>query len=327
MSYRYGAHGIVVSSEVELPLPAVSTIGGPPDLALRVGATRPVPDDPAPGRSLAELERDGRRIYSFAQDGDRTVLRYPGLCDLVGDPALTEVTAHLHPGADPTLLGVLGSGNLLAVHLLLRHHLVLHASAVCHDGRAVAFVGASGMGKSTLAAAYCEAGAALVADDVLRVDCGPDRLTRVYPGATENRLRTGAAELAYAGPAGEVRRTADGRLAVRSRRMVAGPLPLSACVVPRMCPDAEQVRVRRLRPVAAMQWLLLFSKVPGWFDPGWIFQAIGDLVERVPVFEVTVPWGIPFSQETLTDLLGGVSGPLVDEIGVGSDRMPAVAEA
>ena len=312
MAYRYGAHGLVVSSEVELALPAVPSIAGAPDLTLRVGATRPVPDDPAPGRPLAELDRDGQRVYSFAQDGERTVLRYPGLCELVGDRALSEVTAHLHPGVDPKLLGVLGSGNLLAVHLLLRHQLVLHASAVCHEDRALAFVGASGMGKSTLATAFCAAGAALVTDDVLRVDLGPDGVVRVHPGAIENRLRTGAAELAYRGPAGEVRHTADGRLAVRSRRRVIEPLALAACVLPRMCPDADRVLVRRLRPVAAMQWLLRFPKVPGWRDPrstGRLFQAVGDVVERVPVFEATIPWGIPFHTETLTDLLDGITAP------------------
>lgn len=329
MPYRYSAHGLVVSSEVELALPAAPSIAGSPDLTFRVGPTRPVSDHPAPGRPLAELDRDGRRVYSFAQDGDRTILRYPTLFELVGDLALSEVTAHLHPGADPKLLGVLGSGNLLAVHLLLRHQLVLHASAVRHDDRALAFVGCSGMGKSTLAAAFCAAGAALVTDDVLRVDLGPDRVVRVYPGATENRLRTGSRDLAHPSPGREVRHTADGRLAVRSRRRVVEPLPLGACVLPRMCRDADRVLVRRLRPATAMLWLLRFPKIPGWCEPGStdrIFQAVGDLVERVPVFEVTVPWGIPFRPETLTDLLDGVSDLLDGELEVSSHRLSAAVE-
>jgi len=87
------------------------------------------------------------------------------------------VTVHLHPGADLGLVTVLTAGALLAVHLRLRGELVLPASAVQLGGAALAFVRASGMGKSTLAALLCASGHGLVTDDVLRVDPadGPGR--------------------------------------------------------------------------------------------------------------------------------------------------------
>jgi hypothetical protein len=46
---------------------------------------------------------------------------------------------------------------------------VLHASAVCVDGRALAFLGPSGAGKTTLATRLVARGARLVTDDVLAV--------------------------------------------------------------------------------------------------------------------------------------------------------------
>jgi hypothetical protein len=46
---------------------------------------------------------------------------------------------------------------------------VLHASAVCVDGRALAFIGPSGAGKTTLATRLLARGARLVTDDVLAV--------------------------------------------------------------------------------------------------------------------------------------------------------------
>ena len=130
---------------------------------------RPAGTDRRPAR-LSAGRPDGTVLYSLTRERDRTVLRYPGLCDFVGDRNVAEITAHLHPGADRGLVRVLAAGAVIAVHLKLRHELVMHASAVQLDGRALAFVGASGMGKSTLAAVLCRNGCDLVSDDVLRVD-------------------------------------------------------------------------------------------------------------------------------------------------------------
>ncbi|MCT2585753.1 hypothetical protein [Actinophytocola gossypii] len=294
----YHAYGLRIASDVELPLPPGS---GHPDLVLRRGPDRPVPAE-RPGPPLAEVLRpDGSVFYTLARVGDTTVLRYPGLCDFVGD---AEVTIHLHPGADAGLLPVLIAGTLLAVHLTLRHAHVLHASAVEVDGRAVAFVGASGMGKSTLSAALCAAGHALVSDDLLRVDGGV-----VHPGATESRLRPAASALAETAA---VRETADGRLAVAPRVWTGGPLPLAACVVPRPDRAAAGVAVRRLRPAVALLGLSRYPRVLGWTDgptAASAFQSLADLVERVPVFEATIPWGLPFADGVLADLLDAVLAP------------------
>ena len=314
MEHWYRAHGLVIRSAVELPLPPGSPAPGTPDLILRRGDDQPVPGQRPGGRRLAELSNsDGRLFYSLGRDGDRTVLRYPGLCDFVGDRNLADVTAHLHPGVDPGLLAVLAAGTLLAVHLMLRHELVLHASAVQTDGRAVAFVGASGMGKSTLAAALCGMGngCRLVADDVLRVDRTDAGTMRVHPGSTESRLRMSAGGLADAAPSGAVRPTADGRLALRPATRADGPLPLAACVVPRPSRDVLEASVHRLAPARALVRMAQFPRVAGWSEPASMdraFQRLADLVERVPIFEATVPWGPPFRPEVLSGLLDAVAG-------------------
>ncbi|GAB3583510.1 hypothetical protein GCM10027445_58380 [Amycolatopsis endophytica] len=305
MDFTYQAHGLTIWSDVELALPQGD--GGEPDLVLRRGADRAVPDSALAGRRRAELAKaDGRVFFTLATSSDGTVLRYPGLCDFVGDPLLREVTYFLDPSADHGLLTVLATGALLAVHLTLNSHLVLHASAVRVGSRALAFVGASGMGKSTLAAAFCGRGCSLVADDVLRVD--PDGT--VYPGSTENRLRMGARLLADAAPASDVRATADGRLALRSS-VAAGALPLAGCVIPRPSRDAERVSVERLAGARAFVRMSQFPRVLGWRDPvvmDLAFQWLADLVQRVPVYEAVVPWGPPFSGAVLDELLTAVSG-------------------
>jgi hypothetical protein len=308
--FAYDAYGLHIASEVALPLPPAAGSQRTPDLALRLGDEREVPHERPPGTRVAEIARPDRTIFYTLARGDRTVLRYPGLAEFTAaDHHMTRVTAHLHPGADAGLLPVLVSGALLAVHLMLNHHLVLHASAVRTGGRAVAFVGSSGMGKSTLAAALCGLGCGLVSDDLLRVDDGV-----VFPGGTENRLRENARELAEGGVAYE---TADGRLALRPGEMVTDPVPLAACVVPRPSRDVHDVTARRLRPAEALLRLSRYPRVLGWQDPesmATTFQALADLVERVPVYEAVVPWGPPFETGVLEGLLRAVEVPVLQPL-------------
>lgn len=75
---------------------------------------------------------------------------------------------------------------VLPLCAVLRGKDVLHASAVAVRGRALAFLGASGAGKTTLASRLTAAGARLVTDDVLAVDVG--RRVRVHRGAAVMRI-------------------------------------------------------------------------------------------------------------------------------------------
>lgn len=75
------------------------------------------------------------------------------------------------------------------------------------------------MGKAALAPRPAPLGVALVTDDVLRVESGPDKAVRVHPGATENRLRMSARELADSSPPDAVHEAADGRLRPGARTL------------------------------------------------------------------------------------------------------------
>jgi hypothetical protein len=88
---------------------------------------------------------------------------------------------------------------------LRRHGIVcLHASAVEIDGRAVAFAGRQGAGKSTLAALFAMRGCPVIADDLSALIDGGDTMV-VQPGAPYLRMRPGAAEAS----AGRLGRRAD----------------------------------------------------------------------------------------------------------------------
>jgi hypothetical protein len=88
------------------------------------------------------------------------------------------------PGAEPALVrhGLLGP---VLAHLLWQRDLfTLHASVLGLSGHHVAFVGASGEGKSTTAAALEAHGHTLVCDDVAAID----HAFRVLPGFPRMRL-------------------------------------------------------------------------------------------------------------------------------------------
>lgn len=309
--HHYRAHGLEIRCAFPLPLPPAPDAADVPDLVLRTGADRPIPGEDPPGCLLGTLHRpDGTILYGLARDQGRTLLRYPGLCEFAGDAGLADVTVHLHPGADAGLVAVLAAGALIAVHLRLHQELVLHASGVCRDDRAVAFVGASGMGKSTLAAALCGAGCVLVSDDLLRVDLTDPAKVLVHPGSTENRLRASARRLADTAPAGAVRPTADGRLALSAPAWTDEVLPLAVCVIPLPSRTIVDVQVRRLPNPRALLRMICFPRVVGWIEAGSTareFQSLADLVERVPVFEASIPWGLPFRGEVLHGLLTAVT--------------------
>ncbi len=127
-------------------------------------------------RWLAEAKDEYGTAVRVGRDGDELVAEWIGLARLVvgRDGQGARFTAE--PDAAPADIAKIERG---AVPLFVRHlegKLGLHGSAVAYDGRAALFLGASGQGKSTLAAAMCShAAAALVADDAVAIDHAGDR--------------------------------------------------------------------------------------------------------------------------------------------------------
>jgi hypothetical protein len=84
------------------------------------------------------------------------------------------VRVFLEPGADEHDVGIVLLGPIAAFLFCQLGYPTLHASAVVMDRGAVAFLGPTGKGKSTLAAAFLRRGAALLTDDILPLCVEPD---------------------------------------------------------------------------------------------------------------------------------------------------------
>jgi hypothetical protein len=113
---------------------------------------------------------DGTLWLQFARSEDLHWLRFPGLADYQVSPDGLEVVQHAAAGTDETTLEHLFLNQVLPLAQSLQGELVFHASAVALNGGAVAFLGHSGRGKSTLAASFAASGHAFLTDDGLQLD-------------------------------------------------------------------------------------------------------------------------------------------------------------
>ena len=151
--YRYKVYGLSVRSELELPELHDDERPGDADVDIRVGT---VPFAGGEGLSLGP---------------DGAVLRINGIATYLMR-AGREIIVHSSPGAADRNVRLYLLGSAMGILLHQKGLLPLHANAIEIDGRAAAFMGETGAGKSTLAAWLHDAGHRVIADDVcvLRFD-------------------------------------------------------------------------------------------------------------------------------------------------------------
>lgn len=113
---------------------------------------------------------DGRLWTQFHRMNDGFLLRFPGLADYELDAGAATVHCFPVPGVSEDTVWHLYYNQVLPLALSHQGQLVLHASAVEIEGQAVAFLGASGKGKSTLAASFASSGFPFLTDDGLVLD-------------------------------------------------------------------------------------------------------------------------------------------------------------
>ena len=103
----------------------------------------------------------------FHRRGAAYVLRFPGLADFDVSADGTAVACSPTPGTDPVTIEHLYINQVLPLALSRQGRLAFHASAVTVPGGAVAFLGRTGLGKSTLATQFARSGASFLTDDGL----------------------------------------------------------------------------------------------------------------------------------------------------------------
>jgi hypothetical protein len=176
-----------------------------------------------------------------------------------------------------------------------------HASAVMIDGRAVAFVGRTGRGKSTLTASFAAAGHPVVTDDCLLLHAGPNGVEAVptYPSL---RLWADAVE-ALGRPLGHWKSVAEYsrkiRLTNRPRdpiRFCGNPVPLG-CVY--LLDKLGASRPARIESVSQREAFIQLIRFAFRLDPHRAgnltseMDSVAALARLVPVRRLQIPWHLP----------------------------------
>lgn len=293
MTYWYTAYHLHIASDWALPaLPPSQTH---PDIRLRQAhaATFPQP-----------VQRESG--WHIKTDGD-IFLHAPEL-GLFGALNGKTVIAYPQPEIDATTWANFLISMGLNILLFQRGLLLLHASVIVIHGEAVAFLGASGWGKSTLAAVFGQHGHHIIADDTLAVDLSlpsaPTALPaypqiKLYP---DSLLRMGIAPepLPRVMPA----RRANGeekRFRLMDNAFADAPMPLRRLYV---LHKSDSTLLERLTPHEAFRELLTHSFV-GKMETQFGVRLLSDtaraqthlrqctqLLTHIPMQRLHRPWSL-----------------------------------
>lgn len=139
------------------------------DVRFRIAGARPQPR--VDHRLIHEWRLPGGAPWTrFYRTRQGYLLRFPELADFEVSQQGDCVTSWAAPNVPDESVEQLYLNQVLPLALSRRGRLVFHASAVEIGGVAVAFMGASGMGKSTLAASFATHGCRFLTDDGLVLD-------------------------------------------------------------------------------------------------------------------------------------------------------------
>lgn len=176
-------------------------------------------------------------------------------------------------------------GTIMALLLYQRGMLVLHASSVAMNGKAVVFLGKSGSGKSSIAAALCQRGYGLISDDVVAVDLGSSSPI-VHPGFGQYKLSEAAARALGLENSSSIVRDMQQRGYISCQKFSIQSLPLDRAYL--LLPDGEP-EIAKIKPRATVPKLLVHMVPTIWNlsqTPEHFFQS-SKLAQTVPFYTLS----------------------------------------
>ncbi len=262
----YRTYGLGLRSELDLRLPI--SRGDRCDVHVRYACL---------DAELAELRRKGLEYLIDADEARFFWSEIGGFVARGGAEILVDPVDAAE--ADDLRLGVVGPA--MAMILRQRGHLLLHGSAVDCNGTAVVFLGRSGAGKSTMAAALHARGHALLSDDVIAVSWRGDGPV-LAPGAPQFRLTDEAAAAFDADPErGVAVAPGIGKRCYEAASSISAPVPLGRIYLleigaePRMDPLCARESFLAISSNSlAIRWFLAETNAAQFTDRGRLAAAV-----------------------------------------------------
>jgi len=308
LSYDYILYGFRLRTRIRLTLDD-APVEGKADLELFPA----VPDWFESTISQITLDpSDWMHIHEIA--GAWSYVRYDGMFDFLISPMGDRIFYRWLAEVSLESFQTYALGRIFSFALVKKGYEPLHAATVVVNQRAVAFLGASTFGKSSLAACFVAAGYPLLTDDVLRLEEEGGRYI-AFPGPPRLKLFPRVARLYLGDVSAGIPMN---HLSVKSPKFVfslaanqicATPTPLAAIYVvaaPRKVYRKQRITIGALPPAKALISLLTFThnhELTGRDRLVRQFDAASRLSEKVPIRSLSYPRVLSSLSEVKTAVL------------------------
>lgn len=274
--YSYFAYGLGVHST--LPLPEFIPAEVECDVIIHRGEPELIPE-PARGKSSYFSMSDEEVVISGEEVGTFLIRRGKEVCVI---PA---------PGVEESRLRLNLVGVVMAFLLHQRGFLVLHAACNSMNGGGVAFVGESGFGKSSMAAALYKRGHSLFTDDVLPIYTKSD-IPIVASGFPQLKLHPeAAAALDYDSDSLYELHSSQEKLGYRASGFASGSLPLTRLYI---LARGEALTIEPLPLKQGLMELVRHSyptRAQHCGGAGHLRQCV-KIANQIPIYRLTRPKGL-----------------------------------
>lgn len=322
--FAYSVFGLRLASNRQLP--GLSPIHGPAtsasDICIEFLEQSESKDDSS-GETLwyttdilNEQGEPGLKIWKRQNTGE-SFIRYINGLTFCLDAAIQHVLVSC---AQPMSHGEVCSfllGPVMGIALRMRGTTCLHASGVEINGRAVAFAGAMGAGKSTTAAIFAQRGHPVLADDIVTLEkCASTFVTRpAYPFLN---LLPDSVGLAFGTNrssecADSEIEKAQVMLEGRNLRFQGQSLALGSIYILERADQLAAARIDPIRPQEAFMQLASHTYANKILDQEMRsreFQILGELVKSMPVRRLIAPTGAAGVEKLYRMVLEDVSSEL-----------------
>lgn len=275
--FSYFAYGLGIKSDLHLPEFLATDAGCDVTIRLDINGS---PSDYVPlavGDKPAYIKITPEEAIIFVKEVGVFLVR--GGHEVVVIPA---------PNVEDRLIRLYIVGTVMAVLLYQRGFLVLHASVINVNGNAVAFLGKSGAGKSSTAAALAARGHKIIADDVAAINLSTT--VTVLPGFPQIKISPeAAAALGYDPQSLLLLHPLEEK---RGYRIPQGfsqePLPLKRIYV--LAEDAA-LNIESIRPQEAVIELVRHSRPTTLFHSGGAphFLQCANLAKKFTIYRLQRP--------------------------------------
>jgi hypothetical protein len=257
------------------------------------------------GETPAALAAPLATADSYQANDTEFLLRVPGIATYYVHDGV-EIIVRRDAGAPDLDVRSFLMGNLFAVLCHQRGLLPLHASAIATPQGAVAFLGASGAGKSSIAAFLGRRGHRILADDICLVDPAAPQDRRVLPMAPWLKLWSATLDAMGESSHGLSRIFSDDEKYRYVLEQPEAPAPLTELIVLERVEEQAEVSFEPLAPVHALHAVLDLT-YQSWLvrETGRIdryFLRCGQALDGVRVTRMRRPWGFEAMDATLVAL-------------------------